>query len=144
MRFLKWLLVIVFIGIIIWAFLPKNTFGGEPKYNIEVGARINQQKIIGWIPGIDEYTVDNVKYEVTGLSKNIEFYDAFFIAEFGDVEFCIDEKCQWNSEIFLISPGEQRTTTETITDISSGSHNLTIKFYVNENLKAIHSEMITV
>jgi hypothetical protein len=148
MRLLKWLLVFVIIGIIVWAFLPVDAFGGEPTYDIEVSMRLNQQKpleilTLGILPS---YTIDEVTWENKGVSKNIDLRQSFFIAEIPTVWFCIDgeDNCQTNSETFLISLGEQRITSETIHKVPSGDHMLEITVLIDGSIRASYSEMITV
>jgi hypothetical protein len=103
MRLFWKILIIVLVVILILTFLPVGVFG-EQKVDVTVSARVNQAKLIGWIPGFKEYNIDNVNYQVTGDTNYIEWDSLLFIADFGSVEFCIDSVCQYNGETFWISP----------------------------------------
>jgi hypothetical protein len=143
MGLLTKILLIIIVVLLVLTFIPVSIFG-EELVDVTVSARVNQAKVIGWIPGLKAYNIDNVRYEVTGDTNLLEWDSLFFIAEYGNVEFCIDDICQGNGELFLMSPGEQRTTTETIHGITRGTHTLTITFTVGENVEDTYTQEISV
>jgi hypothetical protein len=140
MRILWKILGIIVVVLLIFTFLPVSVFG-EERVDVEVSARINQQKLQFWNP----YTIDNVNYQVIGDTNYIEWDNLFGIFwETGDVEFCIDLICQKNTETFFISPGEQKTTSEVLHGITRGSHTLKITFTVDGTIEDTYTESITI
>ena len=144
MRLIFKILAFIIVVLIILTFLPVSVLGTR-KYDVEVSARINQAKLIGWIPGFKEYNIDNVNFRVTGDTNFIEWGSLLNILwESGSMRFCIDDVCQTNSETFFISPGEQRTSTETLNGITEGQHTLTITFSIDKVVKDTYSQVINI
>jgi hypothetical protein len=143
MRLLGTILVIIIGVLLILTFLPVGVFG-EERVDVEVSARVNQSKIIGFVPGFKAYNIDNVNHRVVGVTSFIEWDSLLFIADFGSLTFCIDDICQKNGEIFWMSPGEQRTSTEIIHGITRGDHTLKITFTVDETVEDTYTELIQI
>lgn len=152
MGLLSKLIILILVVLLVLTFTPQGAFG-QDKFNVEVSARLNQQKLQFWNP----YTIDNVKYRVVGQTNFLEWGELYsttgdikvmsaldLLVETGELKFCIYDVCQYNSETFWISPGEQVTTSETIHGIVEGDHTLRITFMVDGTVKASFQEVITV
>ena len=152
MGLLSKLIILILIVLLVLTFTPQGVLG-QDKFNVEVSARLNQQKIQIWNP----YTIDNVKYRVIGQTNFLEWGQLYsttgevkvmsaldLIVETGELKFCIYDVCEYNSETFWISPGEQVTSTEVIHGIVKGDHTLRITFTVDGTVKASYTEVITV
>jgi len=146
------IIILILVVLLVLTFTPVGVLG-QDKFNVEVTARLNQQKVQFWNP----YTIDNVKYRVVGETHFLEWGELYsttgevrvmsaldYIVETGELKFCIYDVCQTNSETFWISPGEQVTTSETIHGIVKGDHTLRITFTVDETVKASFQEVITI
>lgn len=145
MGFFTKLLILILIVFIVLLFIPTGVFG-EATFDVTVSVRVNQQKLIGVVPGVDEWNLDQVTYTVEE-SNVIELGQTFgTFLEPTRVVFCIDSNCQANSEIFFITGffGEQRSTSETLHYVEKGTHSLNIKLFVEDDLKDTITETITI
>ena len=148
MRLLILIAILIVSGLLIWSYLPTGTFGGEEEYDVEVSATVSHG-ILSLPQSFDLY---GVSYKVIGVSKNYDIgKNLFGIGTYqGSFEFCIDkgtdnERCQWNDEEFSqFTFGESRASTEIITNVKKGSHELSVNFYTDNTLRDTYTEGITI
>ena len=143
----KAILAIFLVGLFVFLVMPSGTFG-TPTYTVEISAQISQQKVYSWLTLglIPAWTISDVNVDVKGQSANWEHIPQLWsiIAEIPTVRFCVDDRCQKNREIFIISLESQETTSESIPFVPAGTHSVTIELIFDGKVETSYAGRVEV